>query len=190
MRQKVVIISSSPRRNGNSEILCNQFLKGAKEAGCEVEKINLNDYTIQPCLACEYCRRHQNICCQKDDANEIIQKMIDADIWVLSSPVYFYSISAQMKLLIDRFFAREYEMRESQKRKKVYYIITSGASDLSEHTATIESLRGFIQVLRTVDEAGIMNGAGAFLKGDVLKQPAYQFAYEMGKQMKEMEEDL
>ena len=120
MRQKVVIISSSPRRNGNSEILCNQFLKGAKEAGCEVEKINLNDYTIQPCLACEYCRRHQNICCQKDDANEIIQKMIDADIWVLSSPVYFYSISAQMKLLIDRFFAREYEMRESQKRKKVY----------------------------------------------------------------------
>ena len=48
MRQKVVIISSSPRRNGNSEILCNQFLKGAKEAGCEVEKINLNDYTIQP----------------------------------------------------------------------------------------------------------------------------------------------
>lgn len=64
--------------------------------------------------------------------------MIDADIWVLSSPVYFYSISAQMKLLIDRFFAREYEMRESQKRKKVYYIITSGASDLSEYTATID----------------------------------------------------
>ena len=125
------------------------------------------------------CIRDRNICCQKDDANEIIQKMIDADIWVLSSPVYFYSISAQMKLLIDRFFAREYEMRESQKRKKVYYIITSGASDLSEHTATIESLRGFIQVLRTVDEAGIMNGVGAFLKGDVLKHPAYQSAYEI-----------
>ena len=183
MNKKVVIISSSPRRKGNSEILCDQFLKGALEAGCEVEKINLNDYTIHPCLACEYCRKHENVCCQKDDAHMIIQKMIDADVWVLSSPVYFYSISAQMKLLIDRFFAREYEVRESHKRKKVYYILTSGAPDLSEHRATIESMRGFVDVLRTIDEAGIMSGAGAFMKDDIFKHPAYQQAYMMGKQL-------
>lgn len=183
MSQKVIIISSSPRRNGNSEILCDQFLKGATKAGCEVEKINLNEYTIQPCLACEYCRQHNNTCCRKDDADIIIQKMIDADVWVLSSPVYFYSVSAQMKLLIDRFFAREYEIRGSQKHKKAYFIVTSGAPHLDDHTATLESLRGFIQVLRTVDEAGILYGTGAFLKGDAFKHPAYQQAYMMGKQL-------
>lgn len=181
MSRKVVIISSSPRRKGNSEILCDQFLKGAKEAGCEVEKINLNDYTIHPCIACDYCRHHDQTCFRKDDANKIIQKMIDADVWVLASPVYFYSVTAQMKLLIDRFYAREYEIRESNKRKQVYYIITSGAPDLTNHTATLESMRGFIQVLRTIDEAGVINGAGAFHLGDATHHPAYNEANEMGK---------
>ena len=181
---KVIIISSSPRRKGNSEILCQQFAKGALEAGNEVEKINLNAYNIHPCIACDYCRKHNNECFRKDDANEIIHKMIDADIWVLSSPVYFYSITAQMKLLIDRFYAREYEIRESPKHKKVYYILTSGASDLSEHPGAIESLRGFIQVLRTIDEAGIINGAGAFKLNDAYNHPSYQQAYEMGKMIK------
>ena len=186
MKQKVLIISSSPRRKGNSEILCNQFTKGAKEAGCDVVKINLNDYSIHPCVACDYCRKHDSVCFQNDDANTIIQQMIDADIWVLSTPVYFYSVSAQMKLLIDRFYAREYEIRESQKRRKVYYIVTSGAPNLSKHVATIESLRGFIQVLRTVDEAGMINGAGAFQINDVYKHPAYLEAYTMGKQINEI----
>ena len=181
MKQKVIIISSSPRRKGNSEILCEQFQKGALESGCDVEKINLNDYIIHPCIACDYCRKHDSICFRQDDANKIIQKMIYADIWVLSTPVYFYSVSAQMKLLIDRFYAREYTIRESLKRKKVYFIVTSGAPDLSEHTATIESLRGFIQVLKTVDEAGIINGAGAFELGDAIHHPAYLEAYHMGK---------
>lgn len=181
MKQKVIIISSSPRRKGNSEILCEQFQKGALESGCDVEKINLNDYTIHPCIACDYCRKHDSVCFHQDDAHQIIQKMIDADIWVLSTPVYFYSVSAQMKLLIDRFYAREYAIRESSKHKKVYYIVTSGAPDLNKHTATIESLRGFIQVLRTVDEAGVINGAGAFELGDVTHHLAYLQAYQMGK---------
>ena len=78
--KKILIISSSPRRNGNSETLCHQFEKGAKELNHEVEFIHLYDYNIKPCLACEYCRNHNNQCIIKDDADEIIQKMIDADV--------------------------------------------------------------------------------------------------------------
>ena len=178
--KKVLIVSSSPRRNGNSEVLCNLFARGATKPGVEVEKLNLNDYQIAPCLACEYCRNHDNQCFKHDDANKIIQKMIDADIWVLATPVYFYSLSAQMKLLIDRFFAREHEIRNSEKRRKVYYVITSGAPDLSAHQGTIESLRGFVEVLKTVDETGVVNGAGAFEIGDAKNHPAYDLAYEMG----------
>lgn len=181
MSRKCLIISSSPRRKGNSEILCQQFAKGAMEAGVEVEKINLNDYNILPCLACEYCRHHDNQCIRKDDSNQVIQKMIDADIWLLASPVYFYSISSQMKLLIDRMFAREYEIRNAKKRKDVYYLITSGSPDYDQMTGTIESLRGFIKVLKTVDEKGIIYGTGAFLLGDAKKHVAFNQAYEMGK---------
>lgn len=182
-KRKCLIISSSPRRYGNSEVLCQQFARGAQAQGVDVEIIHLNDYQIAPCIACEYCRHHDNQCFRQDDANQIIQKMIDADIWVLSTPVYFYSVSAQLKLLIDRLFAREYEIRESSKRKDAYFIITSGSPDHQQMVGTIESLRGFIRVLRTVDEKGIIYGTGAFQIGDAIKHPSYQESYEMGQQI-------
>ena len=182
--KKIVIISSSPRRKGNSQVLCEQFAKGALENGNEVEIINLNDYTIAPCLACEYCRNHDQQCVRKDDAALIIEKMIQADVWVLASPVYFYGVSAQMKLLIDRFFAREYTIRESEKRKEVYYIITSGAPHKEDVQVVIDSLRGFIKVLRTIDEKGIVEGMGAFKLKDVYEHPSFKQAYDMAKSIK------
>lgn len=179
--KKVVIISSSPRKHGNSTMLCRQFEKGAKEAGHEVEIVYLSDYKMAPCMACDYCHSHNNQCVIKDDADIVIQKMIDADVWVLSSPVYFYSVTAQMKLLMDRFFAREYEIRDNEKRKDVNYIVTSGAPTIDDLTGTMETLRGFVKVMRKVDEKGVIDGAGAFKIGDAKEHPAFNQAYEMGK---------
>jgi multimeric flavodoxin WrbA len=178
--KNIVVISSSPRRHGNSEVLADQFMKGAKEAGHYVEKVVLSQYKISPCLACEYCRNHNNQCIQKDDANEVIDKIIKADVFVMTTPIYFYSLSAQLKILIDRMFAREYEIRESNQRKKAYLILTSGTPDVNQIVGTVESFRGFIKVLRTVDEGGIVYGLGAFLKGDAINHPSYKEAYEMG----------
>lgn len=178
--KKICIISSSPRRKGNSQMLCEQFYKGAKDKGHEVELINLNQYEINPCLACDYCRTHHHECVRKDDAHSIINKMIEADVWVLSTPVYFNSVSAQMKLLIDRFFAREYEIRESTKRKEVYFIVTSGAPNITQTGGTIDSLQGFINILRTVDTKGMIDGCGAFHLNDALLHPSFQQAYEVG----------
>lgn len=179
--KKIVVICASPRRHGNSEILADQLISGAKEAGYEVEKVVLNQCVIKPCLACEYCRSHNHQCIQKDDANKVIDKIIKADAFVFATPIYFYSLSAQLKILIDRFFAREYEIRESLKRKKAYLILTSGTKDIEQAVGTVESFRGFIKVLRTVDEGGIIYGLGAFLKGDAFIHPAYLEAYETGK---------
>ena len=179
--KKAVAICASPRRHGNSEVLADQLIKGAKEAGHEVEKVVLNQYAIKPCLACEYCRSHDHQCIQKDDANQVIDQIIKADVFVFATPIYFYSLSAQLKILIDRFFAREYEIRESLKRKKAYLILTSGTKDIDQTIGTVESFRGFIKVLRTVDEGGIIYGLGAFLKGDALNHCAYLEAYETGK---------
>jgi len=94
--KKILILSGSPRKNGNSDILCNEFAKGAMEAGHEVEKIRVAEKNIGYCRACYACRE-TGICAIKDDMAELMQKMIDCDVMVLASPVYFYSIDAQLK---------------------------------------------------------------------------------------------
>ena len=101
MKKKVLIISSTPRKHGNSEALCDSFLKGAQEAGHEVTKIALRDYKINYCIGCEQCSLHHKPCPQKDDAAAIIEQMVNADVIVMATPVYFYAMSAQMKTLID-----------------------------------------------------------------------------------------
>lgn len=89
MSKKVLILSSSPRRGGNSDTLCDEFLRGAQEAGHEVEKIFLKDKTIHYCTGCGVCNEGKP-CPQKDDAPEIVRKMVAADVIVLATPVYFY----------------------------------------------------------------------------------------------------
>ena len=98
---KVLIISSSPRKDGNSEVLCGRFARGASKAGHKVEVLTLRDKRIAPCKACYACME-SHTCAIKDDMEAIFPKLVEADTVVLASPVYFYSVSAQMKALIDR----------------------------------------------------------------------------------------
>ena len=106
MGKKVLVLSGSPRKGGNSDLLCDEFVRGAIESGNQVEKIRIAEKKIGYCSACYYCRDHGGICARKDDMVEILQKIIEADVIVLSSPVYFYSINAQLKAVIDRTVAR------------------------------------------------------------------------------------
>jgi len=101
MSKKVLVLSASPRKGGNSDLLCDQFLLGAKEAGNQTEKIFLRDQEIGYCTGCESCYISHK-CVQKDDMAEILEKMIAADVIVMATPVYFYTMDAQMKTLIDR----------------------------------------------------------------------------------------
>lgn len=102
MNKNVLILSSSPRRGGNSDRLCDAFLQGCKDAGHTVEKIFLKDKHINYCTGCGICSMYGKPCPQKDDAAEVIEKMIAADVIVMATPIYFYTMSAQMKTLIDR----------------------------------------------------------------------------------------
>ena len=180
---KVVAVNASPRSNGNCEVLVDQFLKGAKEAGCEVEKINLRNYKLSPCIGCEYCRTHNKECIYKDDAPMLIESIIDSDVFVLASPVYFGSLSAQMKIFIDRFFAKEYKIRDADRTWQSYLLLTSGAPKIEFVQGAVMSYKGFIQVLRKVNDRGIIDGCGAFNKGDAKSMDIYDHAYEMGKQI-------
>lgn len=94
MAENVLIISGSPRKNGNSEMLCDAFAAGAAAAGKNVEKISLAGKKIGFCTACYAC--HTGGCPQQDDAPAIIQKMLTADVIVLATPVYFFTMCAQL----------------------------------------------------------------------------------------------
>lgn len=173
---KVLAINSSPRKNGNCDLLCDQFLKGAAQAGHAVEKIRLAERDIRPCAACYSCGNGHN-CVQQDGMAEILEKVMEADVIVLATPVYFYSMAAQMKIFIDRCFTRYTEIKD----KQFYFIITAADPQHSAAEETIAGLRGFLRCLSGAKEMGIIYGTGAWDKGDVLRHPAYEKAFEMGR---------
>lgn len=176
---KILAISSSPRTGGNSDILCDRFLEGAQNAGHETEKISLRDRKVAPCDACYGCQKIKK-CMKKDDMEEIIDKLIEADIILLATPVYFYSMSGQMKIFIDRCLPRYREIRD----KKFYYIITAADPQHSAADETVMGLRGYLRCLPGAEEEGIIYGTGTWGKGDIYQHPAYEKAYDMGINLK------
>jgi multimeric flavodoxin WrbA len=178
--KKVLIISSSPRKGGNSDLLCDEFARGAKEAGHEVEKIRLAEKKIGFCTGCYACRTF-NKCFQKDDADALVEKMLAADVIVLATPVYFYSMSAQLKALIDRSVSRWNDF-ERFKGTEFWHIITAADTNREMMAATLEGLRGFMRdCMEGTVERGVIYGTGAYEKGEIRNLPAFQEAYEAGK---------
>ena len=178
--KKVLILSGSPRKNGNSDLLCDEFMRGALDAGNEVEKIRVSEKKIGYCNACYYCQKSNGICAIKDDMTDILQKMINADVLVLSSPVYFYSIAAQLKTLIDRTVAKWKEV----KNKEFYYIVTCADDDKLSQERTIECFRGYADCVEGAKEMGIIYGIGVYQKGEIKNTKAFEDAYLMGKNIK------
>ena len=177
MSKNIVILSGSPRKQGNSDLLCDQFLKGAQEGGHQVEKIFLGEKTINPCIACDTCQRKAGQCAHKDDMAEILEKMITADVIVMATPVYFYTMNGQMKTLIDRTYARYTEISN----KDMVFIMSAAVTDKAALDRTLEGFRGFTDCLSGAREKGVIYGTGAWKKGDIKGSPAMAQAYEMGK---------
>lgn len=176
MAKKVLILSASPRKGGNSDTLCDAFLQGAEEKGNQVEKIFLRDHRIGYCTGCGACSERGLACPQRDDMAEILDKMIAADVIVMATPVYFYTMDAQMKTLIDRTCARYTEIRG----KDFYFLIAAAESDIPSMERTIEGFRGFTMCLEDVREKGIVYGVGAWKIGEIQRTTAVKEAYEMG----------
>ncbi len=178
MAKKVLIISGSPRTRGNSDILCDEFKRGALETGNEVEKIRLRDKKINYCMGCGVCNATGK-CVQKDDMAELLQKMIEADVIVLATPVYFYAMNGQMKTFIDRTVPQYTKISN----KDFYFIVTSADTIQKHLEKVVEGLRGFaVDCLDNTFEKGVVYGLGAWQKGEIEhNQEAMRTAYEFGK---------
>lgn len=177
MSKKILILSGSPRKGGNSDLLCDEFRRGTEESGHQVEKIRVAAKNIHPCIACYHCRDNEGKCAFQDDMAEVLQKMIDADVLVLASPVYFYSIDAQLKAVIDRTVARWLEV----KNKEFYYIVTMADEEAASADTTLACFRGYADCVEGAVEKGVIIGGGVYEPGAVKQTSAMNKAYDMGK---------
>lgn len=178
---QVLVLMSSPRKNGNTDRLANAFIKGVEENGYSTEKIYVNYQNIKPCLGCNICQK-TNQCVQKDDMQEIYEKMLEAKVIVFASPVYFYTFNASMKLLLDRTFAIEKTIHD-----KDFYLLSTGlAPDESYFRIIKETFQKYIDCLRVggnrfVDSIlGFQTGN----KDDIEKTDSIEKAYNIAKEIK------
>ena len=177
MSKRILVISTSPRKGGNSETLADEFVRGARDAGNDVEKITLYDKTIGFCRGCLTCQSTQR-CVIRDDADAIAQKMLRADVIAFATPIYYYNMCGQMKTLLDRanpLFSANYQFRD--------VFLLAAAAEEDEHTVdgAVTGLQGWIDCFEKARFAGTVFAGGVTAVGEVRHHPALQKAYELGK---------
>lgn len=139
---KIIGIVGSPRNESNTEILVNNALKSAQEAGADIDVINLGSAEIEPCIACDICKSTGE-CAIYDDMQEITKKLREAQGIILGSPVYFGNVSSQMKIFMDR--SRPLRI-DFKLKDKVAGAISVGASRNGGQETTISAMHEFLLI--------------------------------------------
>ncbi len=187
---KVLGILGSPRKGGNTELLLEEALKGAEAEGAEVERLRITDYNIIPCKECLACYKDGN-CIILDDMAKIYPKLLEADIILLASPIFFYGVTAWAKALIDRcqaLWARKYQLKDPSygkegRKRKGFFISVGGTKGQKTFEGAILTAKYFFDVLNA-EYAGELVLREVDAKGDVLKHPeALQQAFEAGRKL-------
>ena len=179
MAKKVVIVSASFRKEGNSAQLAQQFAKGALEAGHEVKEIYLSAYRMENCRGCFACQKTGK-CVVQDDVGEILEEMRSADVLAFATPVYFYGMCGAMKTFLDRtypLFPDKYEFRD-------IYLLAAAGEDLETTVqGTVEGLDGWIRCFEKTRLAKVVFAGGVMESGEISSHPALQEAYQAGKEL-------
>lgn len=184
----VLGLAGSPRRNGNTEVLLDEALRGAVAGGASTEKIVVAQLDIHPCRACNYCAR-EGECIQKDDMTPIYEKLAAADILLVASPIFYYGVTAQLKSLIDRSQAlwnRKYTLGQPVRpgRRGKGALIAAGATGGQKlFTGAILTVKYFFDPLDVDYTAELtlrhLEERGAVTKEPELLDKAYQLGYEL-----------
>jgi multimeric flavodoxin WrbA len=182
MTKQVLILKASPRERGNSAALADQVAQGARSSGAEVESISLHILDIRPCDACDLCRENGGDCVIEDDMQPLYPKLRQADAIVIATPVYWFTLSAQAKLFIDRWYALLGEKPNPLRGKQFALLLTYGDEnlDVSGGIHALDTFKHMVHYLRG-EMVGYVHGS-ANDPGDVQKQPGLmEEAYQLGK---------
>ena len=183
MRKSILSFMGSPRKNGNSTVLAKQIVEGALAAGARVESFYLHKMKISPCTACDKCHKADDrFCVIKDDMQKLYPKIIAADGLILASPIYFFTVSAQLKLFMDRCYALGGPNGYQFKGKKIAIALTYGDVD-PFRSGAVNAMRTFQDAFAYVeaDIAGYVYGTG-LEQGEIAKNKALmKDAFDLGK---------
>ena len=176
---RIVILMGSERKGGNTEALAGAFMEGAKEKN-EVEMIRVGDINVYPCTGCECCfTSKENVCAQKDDMTWIYEKLKNADMLVIASPLYFYGISAQLKAVIDRLHN---PMRNTFAIRRTALLMAGAASKEEIYDAVITQYKLTLSFFG-LEDAGMVFARKVKKPGDVLNSETLKEAYALGKRI-------
>ena len=156
MSKKIFIVSSTPRKNGNSDILAEEFARGAREAGHSVEKICLREIELKFCTGCMYCHT-RGTCVIKDGVETLLPRIADSDVLVFATPVYYYEMSGQLKTFLDRMnplYGRDNRFRE------VYLLASAADTEASAMDGAAKGVQGWIDCFDGVVLKGVVRGTG------------------------------
>lgn len=174
--KKVIVISTSLRTGSNSDMLADKFVEGAVQVGHEVEKISLIDKDVKFCRGCLACQKLGK-CVIKDDVNDIMQKVLNADVVVWATPIYYYEMSGQMKVLIDRMnamYTMDYKFRD------VYMLTTAAETEPETPLRAETGLTGWIDCYPKSRLAGTLFCGGVDAPRTIAGNDKLQEAYRMG----------
>lgn len=177
MKKKILMISSSLRKESNSEMLADEFMRGAQDAGNQVEKISLRDKSIEFCRGCLACQKTGS-CVIQDDAVAITEKMKSADVIVFATPIYYYEMSGQLKTMLDRanpLFPSEYAFRD------IYLLTTAAENDETATDGAVKGLQGWIDCFEKAHLAGTVFAGGVDMPGAAKGHKALEKAFNLGK---------
>lgn len=182
---KVMVVIGSPRRGGNSDTLARQVIAGAREAGAEVEAFYLHEMDIRPCDACDECQGDDSADCRiPDDMQPLYPKLRAADALVIASPIYWFTVSAQTKLFMDRCYALEGPGGNALKGKRIGILLTYGDTDPFTSGA-VNALRTFQDAFRYIGAPIVGTVYGSANKSGEIRynQDVMDRAYALGKQI-------
>ena len=175
-KMNILILCGSPHREGTSNTLVKEFIRGAEEAGHKTTVYDCAHGNIHPCLGCDCCGMNGN-CVQKDDGNEVLKKLLAADAVVFATPVYYFGMSAQLKMMIDRFYARNGAI--TRKRMKAALIATAWNDD----EVVMKGIKTHFDIIfdyLSFQNRGMVLAKGAGAVGMMLES-YYAEAYQLGK---------
>ncbi|MGD0005679.1 MAG: flavodoxin family protein [Anaerolineaceae bacterium] len=183
--KRILVVKGSPREKGNSSLLADQLVEGAKVSGADVEVFILQNMNIQACNACDACQESpENGCILEDDMQTLYPKLRQAEAIVIATPVYWFTMSAQTKLFIDRWYALESTQGNALKGKTFGIILTYGDTD-PVTSGAINAIRSFEDMFRYLkaDLAGFVYGS-ANQAGEIRNQKdLLERAYKLGQKL-------
>ncbi len=183
--KKVLVLLGSPRKRGNSATLAEGIAKGARSVGAKVDTLFIHGMKIAPCRSCYACQKPNSAGCSiKDDMQIVYKKLLEADAWIIASPVYWFTVSAQTKLWMDRCFALLPRAKEAFEGKRIAIAMSYGDNDPFK-SGCVNALRTFQDAYGYVQAniCGMVYGS-AMDAGEIKKNKSLmKEAEELGRQI-------